>query len=743
MAGYVIKVTIEDTHPPVWRRLLIPQQISFACLHEILQTAFGWENEHMHEFTPSQSDIQISDQELECWGTLLPEDKTAVDSFLHDYKWIRYIYDFGDDWRHKIVCEKEEPDYKERHAVILKAKGDNFEEDSGGVWGQDARLPFDLEKTNERLARKNCPVVKESRKAKKAISQEKQVHELEDRVRELAKRLRQQEEVYQTAFSQIQRKQVEISQMQRKQEAWYDFFWEAENQRKGEHYVLRVRKSQRSSREYLQQLSADEVKDYCGNLGIPRETFAKMRPVDALWECLQSHPEYYLYVLDEDVVDYGREILAHKEGEIPFPEFSEQVSRLIDLGLVYPEFQQEKKRKEAILSVASDMEELFAHFTEEFCERTYQMLEQCGESIYCYMMVYGLVPVDVLYEQYRETFDKSMEKEDFLRVVYWYCCCNDMIRSYTADESNVSYVGMIELDPVQVVEQQARYGENLEYRSFTKKELLPYGKTIGEIYLRWHELGICLSELAYMETEDVEDVVTDCYFEALYCKNREELAGFLEDFYTPATLGEQIALWHILTKICLDTRLPGLKGYTRREYGKLVHKSPFQITTVDVSIVKEAVEADTFLSELPLELQQELLDATEITDVSLRQKALERLLRKVGVDNAALLYEMTVCYLEGGKFGRAEKPLDRLLKLCPEDESVQGLEERLTNGVMREVEEARGYGFDLWPGDDEEVPFRERTAAMPYQRAERKIGRNEPCPCGSGKKYKHCCGRNA
>ena len=24
---------------------------------------------------------------------------------------------------------------------------------------------------------------------------------------------------------------------------------------------------------------------------------------------------------------------------------------------------------------------------------------------------------------------------------------------------------------------------------------------------------------------------------------------------------------------------------------------------------------------------------------------------------------------------------------------------------------------------------------------EKKIGRNEPCPCGSGKKYKYCCGR--
>jgi len=24
-----------------------------------------------------------------------------------------------------------------------------------------------------------------------------------------------------------------------------------------------------------------------------------------------------------------------------------------------------------------------------------------------------------------------------------------------------------------------------------------------------------------------------------------------------------------------------------------------------------------------------------------------------------------------------------------------------------------------------------------------KIGRNDPCPCGSGKKYKKCCGMNA
>ncbi|MBC8519898.1 MAG: preprotein translocase subunit SecA [Gammaproteobacteria bacterium] len=29
----------------------------------------------------------------------------------------------------------------------------------------------------------------------------------------------------------------------------------------------------------------------------------------------------------------------------------------------------------------------------------------------------------------------------------------------------------------------------------------------------------------------------------------------------------------------------------------------------------------------------------------------------------------------------------------------------------------------------------------PFVRSERKVGRNEPCPCGSGKKYKQCCGK--
>jgi preprotein translocase subunit SecA len=40
-----------------------------------------------------------------------------------------------------------------------------------------------------------------------------------------------------------------------------------------------------------------------------------------------------------------------------------------------------------------------------------------------------------------------------------------------------------------------------------------------------------------------------------------------------------------------------------------------------------------------------------------------------------------------------------------------------------------------------DVAVAERPKAQPFQRVLGKVGRNDPCPCGSGKKFKHCHGR--
>ncbi|MDO5703144.1 MAG: SEC-C metal-binding domain-containing protein [Lachnospiraceae bacterium] len=57
------------------------------------------------------------------------------------------------------------------------------------------------------------------------------------------------------------------------------------------------------------------------------------------------------------------------------------------------------------------------------------------------------------------------------------------------------------------------------------------------------------------------------------------------------------------------------------------------------------------------------------------------------------------------------------------------------------------YGLPQWVDILGEEKMKELAKKFKQSRTVRrespKIGRNDPCPCGSGKKYKHCCGRNA
>ena len=44
------RVTLQDIEPPIWRHLLLPPPLNLAELHHVLQAAFGWRDEHLHEF---------------------------------------------------------------------------------------------------------------------------------------------------------------------------------------------------------------------------------------------------------------------------------------------------------------------------------------------------------------------------------------------------------------------------------------------------------------------------------------------------------------------------------------------------------------------------------------------------------------------------------------------------------------------------------------------------------------------
>lgn len=78
-----------------------------------------------------------------------------------------------------------------------------------------------------------------------------------------------------------------------------------------------------------------------------------------------------------------------------------------------------------------------------------------------------------------------------------------------------------------------------------------------------------------------------------------------------------------------------------------------------------------------------------------------------------------------------------------DEKNIGHLKERLLKDYRRMCPEFnQGYFAEKYP--QEMKPFFGTSfyeGDMPYVRAEKKVGRNDPCPCGSGKKYKQCCGR--
>jgi preprotein translocase subunit SecA len=50
---------------------------------------------------------------------------------------------------------------------------------------------------------------------------------------------------------------------------------------------------------------------------------------------------------------------------------------------------------------------------------------------------------------------------------------------------------------------------------------------------------------------------------------------------------------------------------------------------------------------------------------------------------------------------------------------------------------------DIYSKEEQERLIKEQKKSHTFIREGKKVGRNDPCPCGSGKKYKLCCGRDA
>lgn len=132
---HVLKVTLSEIRPPIWRRLAVPSDITLGDLHEHLQTTMAWFDYHLHDFQIGRATYGVDDGEG--WGDP-PQDESTVtlaDVAPEGTSFI-YTYDLGDNWRHQITVEAVgAPDPNVAYPICLGGRRACPPEDCGGVPG--------------------------------------------------------------------------------------------------------------------------------------------------------------------------------------------------------------------------------------------------------------------------------------------------------------------------------------------------------------------------------------------------------------------------------------------------------------------------------------------------------------------------------------------------------------------------------------------------------------------------------
>ncbi|WP_432839607.1 plasmid pRiA4b ORF-3 family protein [Dactylosporangium sp. CA-092794] len=130
---YQIKVSLRGAKPPIWRRLLVPADITLARLHTTVLAAFDWHGGHMHAFETPFGTFGRADREL---GHRADGSVTLEQVAPQEKDKIRYTYDFGDDWAHDIVVEKVlDHDATVAYPRCTGGKRAAPPDDCGGLWG--------------------------------------------------------------------------------------------------------------------------------------------------------------------------------------------------------------------------------------------------------------------------------------------------------------------------------------------------------------------------------------------------------------------------------------------------------------------------------------------------------------------------------------------------------------------------------------------------------------------------------
>lgn len=278
--------------------------------------------------------------------------------------------------------------------------------------------------------------------------------------------------------------------------------------------------------------------------------------------------------------------------------------------------------------------------------------------------------------------------------------------------------------------------------------------------------------IAYYLTDDVHAAVSDCIFELFESDLMKEFLELQQYGYGLLTLygivpiekfGDEMECFPFSS----EENYKELASLLGKSYLMLLHSSLLDGLVDEPVLVSPWVENDKKLWKEIMkrkDIPYKDFDYGEIMDAGMLPHPLFE------SDYTDAMYDLLENGEEGDDYDYIEQTLTDIWYCIQEGDSPSDGLQALLNGLPLEYREltndivktytdfqnslprwdlkghspAEVYAMNSSSGSNDLRPTGNIVSmnGTPYVNANPKVGRNDPCPCGSGKKYKNCCGRN-
>lgn len=481
----------------------------------------------------------------------------------------------------------------------------------------------------------------------------------------------------------------------------------------------------KSCADVLQDLSLRELKDYCRYLQIPsKKSWNKKKSAEAIYDAFTLHPEYLLYVLEEKEFEELLWFCKKPEGWLRSEPEDFAADKYMALGLMAILMEEEERASKGPIfsyALAQGAEILIGSLEKSDWRAASEKISRDGREILDCMDIYGVMEMDACHEICREVWKLDLEREDFLRLLYWYGRFNGYLRTVEREDGRC-YALLSEIDIEETMTFFFQIDEEVGYRKLTSDEMDEMQDRHKSMFLTetcWRPYLDYMKSVVGLKGDDLGAWMDEERLTVMCGATSTDMMESVCGVFTPDAVGSWVELWLAVMEVCADTGLFVLKGHSRRGYGRLTGKEPAHLPIIDREQLKERIGWHTHIYQMSEEIQFKLYETYRASARREAQEWLTDILQDLPEGNLELTYLLVLYQMTRGQYGQAADTVRQVQKAYSQaaaDDTLYAL-----------LEMIREQG--------------QKGAGNTYRRQSPKIGRNNPCPCGSGKKYKKCCGK--